>query len=154
METEYGELMTAVMLEIFPQGFPSDEQVKQMSHEEKSHLYVLQKQLIHRFREKADEEILILQQRIKELPPLQPESVQLTKNSKETKSTEVLPRQPLHEPPPKPCHTPRYKKRTQFNSSKLPSIETRKRIRPPVQQLPTPPPKLVRTQYTKPPFHR
>ena len=44
METEYGELMTAVMLEIFPQGFPSDEQVKQMSHEEKSHLYVLQKQ--------------------------------------------------------------------------------------------------------------
>ena len=150
---EYGELMTSVMLEIFPEGFPTDEQVNQMSYEEKTKLYALQKQLIHTFRERADSEILILQEKIKAFPSSPKESPQINQLQIVTRSTDVLPRQPVHEPPPKPTKTPRGKK-TKFTPSQLPAIETKRRIRPNVFQLPTPPPKVSLPTYNKPPFYR
>ena len=151
---EYGELMTSVMLEIFPNGFPTDEQVKEMSEEEKHALYLRQKELIHTFRERADNEILILQERIKELPPIHVDTTPLTKAPIETRSTEVLPRQPIREPIPKPSKTPRNRKQVKFVPSQLPTIEFKRRIRPPVQQLPTPPKKVKLATYNKPPFYR
>ena len=151
---EYGELMSSVMLEIFPDGFPTDEQVSRMSEEEKQTLYSRQKELIFKFRERADNQILILQERIKALPPIYADPTPLTKTKIETRSTEVLPRQPIKEPPKKTSKTPRHNNQNKFVPSILPSIEFKRRIRPPVQQLPTPPKKVKFNTYNKPPFHR
>ena len=51
------ELLISIIKEIFPEGFPSNEQINNMNIEEKQNLFLKQKLIISNFRKKADEKI-------------------------------------------------------------------------------------------------
>ncbi|EAX96643.1 hypothetical protein TVAG_023430 [Trichomonas vaginalis G3] len=101
--------MTEVMFEIFPEGFPTDKDVENMSKEEKEILYEKQKQLIILFRSRADSKIKELQEVIQSIPLPAPRQ-QLVRNSTESKSCEIF-----TIPPEKPD--------VQKSTSNLPSIK-------------------------------
>lgn len=63
----YSSLMQICIDEIFPEGFPTDDDVTQMTDEQKKVLYEKQKGLIQLFRQRADQKILSLQQQLKVL---------------------------------------------------------------------------------------
>lgn len=150
---EYGELMSQVMLDIFPEGYPTDDDILKMSIEEKTQLYMRQKELISRFREKADEQILSLQQQIQSIPTAQSHgNISLNRESKSVEIIQNVNKETIVEPP-KTQHLPS-RRNVSFQQSKLPQIDVKKRnlqkqnVQPPPTQS-----KIRKPAYTKPPFH-
>lgn len=129
---QYGELMTEVLREIFPGGFPSDADVAKMTKSQKEILYEKQKLVINTFRTRAEAKVHELQDILQSIPrvPIPVHEPPPLIKSQETKSCEIFQIQPENPPAFRSASDlPRVNQLSKdAKSCDLPSLQPRKEV--------------------------